>query len=75
VVSDAKIFKPVSRIVRTVSGGSPKLYADAIVELLTNPQERARLENAATEWAKEHSYPLAVQKLLSHPNLQVNTYE
>lgn len=65
VVSSAKIFHPVRDVVRAVDGQDPKLYAQAVYELLSSPSDREKLEQAARDWARSQSYPIAIRSILA----------
>jgi glycosyltransferase involved in cell wall biosynthesis len=64
IVSEARIFCPVSQAVRVVPGGRVEDYRDAIHEVLSKPSLREGLEHAARVWAEQYSYANAAQRIL-----------
>jgi glycosyltransferase involved in cell wall biosynthesis len=64
MVSEAKIFRPVSAAVHVVYGDSIQAYRDAMHEVLSTPALREDLERSARVWAEQHSYANAAQRIL-----------
>jgi len=65
VVSAAKIFSPVSSVVRVVGVDSVAEYSAALRQVLSNADLRMDLEQAAQNWAAQNSYSSAARALLS----------